>query len=240
MIKQVDITEINQDENLFLTKIKANAICYNKFDFCSSYLQTIDGKQTALINVLSANATVFANENALFSELCEFLKFKGVVNIFCNKLFAEKTGLKITENGLVLKFLGKTMNMDNILKPTFNPNYKSIYSLLKNEFEMPDYNEFVSDLSYRLQKGLATVVSDEKGVAFTLWETENAAVISALSVDITLRRQGVGSRILHSLISALEKKQIYVYCEEKLKNFYIKNGFEIIDEYFVGKDFKYI
>lgn len=237
MIKLVDITDLSCKDNLFLIKCKANSLCYEKYDFCNTFSQEINGETLAFINILSGNATVFCEDNADFDEIKQFLKMQSVKSIFCNKTACEKLGLKPLNKGFIMKFNGE-QKFDNILKFTGNPIFKADYSILKQHFSMPDYNEFVADLSFRLNHNFAHIIEEDGGVVFTLWETDDTAVISALAVDITKQNKGIGTKLLQSIIGQLINKEIYIYCEsEKVKCFYEKNGFATTDKYYFGEEF---
>lgn len=230
MIKQVDITESFNADNLFLIKIKANSLCYKNYDFCKTFSEEENGKTTAYINILSGNATVYLSENASKQEIRSFLLFYGVKNVFCNRPFSLKN------KGIILKHDTKT-DCEQSLYKTVCPDYTSAYSLLQSEFKMPDYNEFVSDLSFRLSKGFARLIQTGEGVVFTLWETKTQAIISAIAVEKSRRKSGIGSLLLKSIIADLkqENKEIFVYCEEETQDFYIKNGFLPSGNYFTGE-----
>lgn len=234
MIKQVDIIENTLEENLFTIKIKSNFNCYDKFDFCNTYFQEINGKTTAIINILNVSSTVFCYKEADFEEIESFLEFQSVSSIFCNRIFAEYIGINRFNSGVVLKKAYTRSDGENY-KFTYNPDYKSIYGLIKNEFELPNYDDFVSDLSFRLKNGFSKIISDEKGVVFSGWETENASVISAIAVDITDRQKGEGSRLLNAFINGCDGKEIYSYCTEKTVEFYQKNGFTPTDNFYFLK-----
>ena len=237
MIKLVDITNISCKDNLFLIKCKSNSLCYEKYDFCNTFSQEINSKTLAFINILSGNATVFCEDNADFDEIKQFLKIQSVKSIFCNKTTCEKLELKPLNKGFIMKFNGER-NFENILKFTVNPSFKSDYSILKQHFSMPDYNEFVADLSFRLNHNFAHIIEDDGGVIFTLWEADDTAVVSALAVDITKQNKGIGTRLLQSIIGQLINKEIYIYPNsEKVKRFYEKNGFITTDKYYFGEEF---
>lgn len=230
MIKQVDITENFEADNLFLIKIKANSLCYKRYDFCKTFECEENGKTTAYINILSGNATVYLSESASENEIRSFLLFYGVKNVFCNRPFS------LQNRGIILKY-GAETDCEKKICTTVYPDYKSAYSLLKSEFLMPCYNEFVSDLSFRLNKGFSRLIQTDGGVVFTLWETKTQAIISAIAVEKSKRKSGIGTRLLKSIIADLKQgnKEIFIYCEEKTKEFYIKNGFLPTGYYFTGE-----
>lgn len=236
MIKEVDITENFSEDDLFLIKIKANALCYKNFSFCENFSQQKDGKTTAFISFLNQNATVFAKPNSDFEEMKNFLLFKGVKNVFCSDFSAQKLGITPKTKGFVLEFK-EELNKNTDEKFCFFPDYKKVFSLLENEFLIEDYNDFVSDLSFRIKGGFAKLITNRNGVIFSGWETKNSSVISAIAVDITKRNKGFGTCLLNSFLTLQKDKTIYVYCEENMAEFYKNRGFEIIERFANGKYF---
>ena len=81
------------------------------------------------------------------------------------------------------------------------------------------------------------MIQTDGGVVFTLWETKTQAIISAIAVEKSKRKSGIGTRLLKSIIADLKQgnKEIFIYCEEKTKEFYIKNGFLPTGYYFTGE-----
>ena len=227
MIKSFCIDENFVENNVFLTKIKSDALAFKDFDFSKTYFQEVEDKITAYIGILGENANVYVIDNKDTKEIVDFLLFYGVKSVFSNYEFCN-------ESGIVLKYEKKGDEKDEF-KPTAYPDYKSAYNILNKTFSMPEYNEFVSDLSYKISHNHARFIANENGLIYTLWETRDFAVISAIAVDEKNRNNGVGSRLLKSMVASLRDKEIYVYCEEKTKDFYIKNGFEPTDRYFTGE-----
>ncbi|MBQ5591203.1 MAG: hypothetical protein IIU65_05945 [Clostridia bacterium] len=220
MITQIFDFDGISAENLILTRIKANSKAYEGFDFCKTYIQTNEkDEKCAIINIIDNSATVFMFLNHLQEELFDFLNFFGIKNLFCNFNFEnakKKSVLKSSET-----------NGEKHYDTTLFPDYKSVFSLLKEEFLINDYNNFVSDLSFRLKHNMAKIICEDFGFVFTLWETKSSAVISAIAVNGESRNANKGSSLLQSIVYDLkcENKDIYVYCEESLEGFYIKNGF---------------
>lgn len=238
MIKQVDITESFNADNLFLIKIKANSLCYKDYEFCKTFFEEQNGEICAYINILGESATIFSKENADENEIKAFLLFNNIKNVFCNR------GFSLKSQGVILKHnlkntVGINFNNQNKfnIKKAFFPDFKSAFLILKDEFFMPDYNDFVSDLSFRIKNNSARFFQAEGAVAFTLWETDSQAVISAIAVEKSKRKNGLGTKLLQSIVNDIlkENKEIYVYCEEKNKDFYIQNGFLQTEKFYTGE-----
>lgn len=234
MIKEVDITENFSEEDLFLIKIKSNALCYKDFDFCESFCQQNNGKTSAYINFLNKNAVIFAKPDSDFEEIKNFLLFKNASNVFCNDFVAQKLKITPKTSGFILKYSGGKKENTNE-KFCFHPEFKEIYNLLEKDFLIGDYNDFVSDLSFRIKNGFAKLIKVPKGVIFSGWETKKSSVISAIAVDITERNKGIGTNLLNSFLSLQSEKDVYVYCEEKMVDFYKTKGFEIKERFVNGK-----
>ena len=238
MISLVNITETFKADNVFLLKIKSNALLYKDFDFCKTYVQKDkDENETAFIGIFERVATCFCKDEADFDEIRDFLDFFGIDNVFCNEVFAKNID-KYKFSEIDLLKCKDDITGEKVYEKTFFPEYKSVYDLLSKDFSIGEYNEFVSDLSFRLKHNFARLIQCEKGVVFTAWEDENSAVISAISVYITERGNAYGSSLLKSLIYDLrqdKKQDIFVYAKEKITPFYIKNGFEMKEKIYSGK-----
>ena len=62
---------------------------------------------------------------------------------------------------------------------------------------------------------------------------DNKAKLERMAIDKEYRKQGLGSVLLHKVISfAKEKniKEIYLHSQLKAKEFYASNGFKLISE----------
>ena len=233
MIKAIDtpasLCGFCEDDNIFLVKILSNFTAYGGFNCLRTWVQN----DCAVIQAVDDNAVIFAENNADFDEIAEFLPFCGISTVFTSYENAEKLRLEATEHGVILR-KGKMSNhappKSGITRQYF-PDYTKVYSqLLQCGFTLPPRNDFAADLSLRLRKNTARIFCNDDCTALCIvgCETAKSAVISAVAVSPDRRRQGLGSNILQTACLSLknEQKQVYLYRESgKNKEFYINNGF---------------
>ncbi len=236
MIKQVDLAFLQkaQDipQNVFTTRIFANALAYENMEFCRSFALEQDGKILGAINLLEKSACVWVSELSgkdLLTETEQFLVFLGANFVFTNCETLVKSEM---QQGKVL--LKTALKKDSVSAPAY-PDYKKAYEILCESFDMPDYLDFLSDLSYRVPKGLASVSLFDNAVGITNWHYRDACVISAIAVKSEVRHTGVGTDVIKSIIDTAKSEKIYVYAQEQTVPFYIKNGFETQGNYYAGK-----
>lgn len=217
------------DDNIYLVKILSNMAAYSGLACVRTWVQ----KSSAVIQTVDSSAMVFADNDADFEEIAEFLQFSGCKTVFISHENAAKLRLKTIDHGVILR-KGKMSNhappKNGVIRQYF-PDYTQIYSLLKKcSFSLPTRDDFAADLSLRLRKNTARVFCNDEYTAICIvgFETEKSAIISAVAVSPDLRRQGLGSDVLQTACSSLnnEQKQMYLYREiGKNEEFYINNGF---------------
>ena len=236
MIKQVDFAFLQNaqeiPQNVFTTRIFANALAYEGVDFCRTYVLEHEGEILGAINLLGESACVWVSESSgeeMLTETEQFLAFLGANFVFTNAKSLVKSDL---QQGKVL--LKTALKKDSVSAQAY-PDYKKAYEILCESFDMPDYLDFLSDLSHRVPKGLASVSLFDNAVGITNWHYRDACVISAIAVKDKCRHTGVGTDVIKSIIDTAKCEKIFVYTQEQTVPFYIKNGFEIIGNYYAGK-----
>ena len=95
------------------------------------------------------------------------------------------------------------------------------------DIDLPSFENFAADISHRLRHGAAIAALDDNSAALG-FKCDKGAIVNGISVKRELRGRGLGGRILGELLSYSDG-DILAAAEEKNTEFYIKNGFEIID-----------
>lgn len=156
-------------------------------------------------------------------ELKSFISVIGYGEVFCRKATAEGLGLSITDEFTVLSAsgLGKGFEASPQL------GLKALYDRLTlggdGGISLPDFESFAPDVSHRLRHGGAKVFLSENGAAL-VFLSEKGGILNGIAVKKECRQKGEGSRLLELVRSAADG-DILVCCDEKIKEFYIKNGF---------------
>ena len=238
MISAIDtpteLCEFSENGNIFLVKILSNMTAYGSLPCVQTWVQ---GKN-AVIQTVDDSAVIFANTNADFDEIAEFLPFCGAKTVFTSYENAAKLRLNVMESGIILRKSRTTAHSPpSGITRQYYPDYSRIHSLLYNcGFTLPNRDDFAADLSLRLRNDTARIYCNDNYTALCIvgYETAKSAIISAVAVSPDIRRHGLGSDVLTSACSSLEneQKQIYLYREiGKNEEFYHKNGFTEIGRF---------
>ena len=225
---QSELCEFSENGNIFLVKILSNMTAYGSLPCVQTWVQ---GKN-AVIQTVDASAVIFADENADFDEIAEFLPFCGAKTVFTSYENAAKLRLNVMESGIILRKSRTTAHSPpSGITRQYYPDYSRIHSLLDNcGFTLPPRNDFAADLSLLLRNDTARIFCNNDYTALCIvgCETAKSAIISAVAVSPDVRRRGLGSDILTAACSSLEneQKQVYLYREiGKNEEFYRNNGF---------------
>lgn len=238
MISAIDtpteLCEFSENGNIFLVKILSNMTAYGSLPCVQTWVQD----KNAVIQTVDDSAVIFANTNADFDEIAEFLPFCGAKTVFTSYENAAKLRLNVMESGIILRKSRTTAHSPpSGITRQYYPDYSRIHSLLYNcGFTLPNRDDFAADLSLRLRNDTARIFCNNNYTALCIvgCETAKSAIISAVAVSPDIRRHGLGSDVLTSACSSLEneQKQVYLYREiDKNEDFYLKNGFTEIGSF---------
>lgn len=236
LIQTTDCLSSFDKTDIFITKIMSNMITYRSDNRLLTWAQD----SHALFQMFDGSAAFYADENADFDEIRDFIRFLGGAEIFTSRKCADRLSADIQSGGIIMK-RSYTSPVSSGFKPPPFPEYSKIYDLLnKTGFTLPPKDSFLCDLHARFKRKTARIFcnDDYSSLALTGFETKECAVISAVATDPDFQNTGLGSTALISLCSALEKekKVIYLYREnDKNERFYNKNGFENYGEFVICK-----
>lgn len=217
--------------DLFSTRICATLISYGNQPFIQNWVQEIDSKIVAYLQLIDQTLTVSATDSADVDEIKEFIPMTGAKQVFCDASLGRKLGF--VSSGCVMVKKHSRKQIKSYIKQIVAPDYKMLYNQLCTFFPMPPFEDFYLDFSHRVRHGTARVLAtqDYKAIAMTGWETEYSAVISAVAVSPESRGKGLGIAAVNALCDVLKDKKIYLYCEPKTTAFYEKSGFVVCGEF---------
>lgn len=165
-------------------------------------------------------------ETALFAASC------GAGQIFCAPNTARALGFPLTETGPILYRDQPKKEAPPWEEP---PSPRVLYEILSacegEGFPVPEFEPFYLDTSHRLRHGTAkAVILSENGqpaaCALALAVTENAALLTAVSVLPAFRRKGLGQKAVESLCQKLPGRRVFLFrSERENKEFYESLGF---------------
>lgn len=183
---------------------------------------------------------LYLTEVSDIEEIDEFILFSGCTYVMYHADFALGFNSVSEIKGDVLAYKTRSKNLS---KSITEPDIPSIYEVLKSceseEFIVPDYLPFLSDMTHRKNKGKCTAAGIEKdGVlascAMAVSETENAVIIGAVATRPAYRCQGLSRQVVISLSEkyAEQNKTVYVFsANKKNTRFYEHSGFEKISKF---------
>ncbi len=234
MIKLIDdfgdCSRFTFSDDVFFQRIYSDFNTQSVFDDTAFYVNTINGYPVAVISKVKGSITISAEKCADFAEIAEFLKVIGYSSILCDKEFSDyfdgvKTFGSILINRPIEKFHCEA-------KELYTENLKDVSTLTQEAFSIKlDFEEWFADMSHKLRhKGarLFGIYSDNKliSTAFSLFETEESAVISSLATIKEMRCHGYGEKLLKTLLSENTGRNVYVFTENTdVENWYKKFGF---------------
>ena len=208
----------------FCAKITAIAKTYGTgYDFVRFYVQ----EQSCAISIIDGNMTAWCNDNADFEELRAFTNIMGFATLQCSEEVIKKIGFEPDNSSYIVKYTG-----DRAVKPsnfTDNWDFKEIYNLLcKCEFDMGDYNYFLTDVCARINKGTCTFggIADKElmSCAFRLFEGNKSALLGAVATSPEHRGKSLASSLVPYM--AQGEKDVFLFCRnDGLLKFYEKCGF---------------
>lgn len=198
------------------------------YDFALFWIQD---EGSAAISRIDGAATVYADENADYEELSEFLKAIGYSDMICNKTAAENLKLEIDDSSFIVKYNdSRSVDESGILK---DYDKKEIYALLCScGFSMGSYGAFLADFCSRLNKKTAflSAIADDDGLcacASALFSGRKSTLLGAVATKKEKRGRGYAEKLVRCLAKN-GRGEIYLFCRnDSLAGFYEKCGFEI-------------
>ena len=215
MIALTDFLPDASEPNVEYIRTKCLYDCY-KDDKDVLFWEQDGGK--AYISLASGDMTVFC-ENGDYEEIKEFISVISPRSIFGSLEVLEKLGFSDIHSVFVMS------RKADILGETVGDDLKSreIYDILNvKEFVLPEYPYFAVDLCRRLNRGLADYFAIRNKCAAVSFHTGNYAVLNG----IVSREKGLGTVALKAILQKNYGRELIVCCEEKLIEFYEKNGFK--------------
>ncbi len=208
-----------------LIKIKCAYAAYRDYNNVAQFYHgEADGSVFAVIGKICGYVSLWTDGRNK-EELKSFLKFIGYNGIFTSLKTAQSLNLKINEECLVFKALPPFEKAET----SQSASVRELLAVLRQGLTIPDADEFVADVTFRVLHGCADYVTEDGGGAVLFYD-QSGALINGIAVPQNNRGKGQGSRIMKLLLSRAENREVYACCVEENKHFYIKNGFSLIGE----------
>lgn len=224
--------------SLLGTYLACRAQCYGTaYDFVRFWYASYDETLHAVIGSIDGAAVLLADAEADPVELRAFLHMQGFSSVMTNEVTATRCGLAVTERKTAFRFAGTAVQTESTAQ---SAEMKDVYTLISRcipgsfDNTKEAYLRFLSDFTFRKNRNAARLSAalDNgvlQGCALTAAETQIAAVLSGVAVDASVRKTGIGRRVVLSLVHTLQAagKDVYVIALNKsAETFYQRIGFE--------------
>ncbi len=233
MIKLVDNFKdynIKGFDDVFFYRIMSDFNTIRQFDNVDFYVSLIEDDVTAVMSKVNGVITISAADNADFQEINEFVKVIGFTTILCDEKFSSSFIGKKTSGKILKLSAGKSFSSDAELLDT--NNLKEIYRVLKRVFKrIPDFSDWFVNTCYGMMHNSvmsAGICTNGKivSVAFMLFISEKAAVLSAVATLPEYRNRGFAMQIVKKLLNENKDKDIFLFLENPLlEEYYAELGF---------------
>ncbi len=210
-----------------LAKIHCSYSAYGNYGNLALFWQQTNnyGDVTAVLSLTDFDMCI-SESTADLCELAEFVSVIAPKSIFTTLKTAVGLNLNILTNCTALEYKGKCS------APPCENTYEGVealYNKLRFGFTLPEYEVFMADISHRIRHNACSYVTTKYGAAAIL-TAKNCAVLTGIAVEQSMRKNGIGSALLSRALSGIREKRILAVAEKDVLNFYIKNGFEVLEE----------
>lgn len=167
-------------------------------------------------------------------EVSSFLEMTGAGRALCDGSYT-LTGYRQVNSGWLLQ-----ASRPVAVAPSFSvyhPTLRDVYAVLQTcageQFPLPPWEDFYVDMNHKLRHGAVRLLgirdaAELCAVGMTVAETEDSAVLGAVSCRPDRRRQGYGTQVVGSLVNALlrEDKTVWLHrAQNDNAAFYQSMGF---------------
>jgi len=245
MLKRADTGDLSAirricDGSIIGCKILCQVLSYGfERNFLEVWLMCENDTVLAVITKFYDDAAVITSDDE--SVDCEQLKLFFSMSGYNTIILSEELALRLGfESAVIKKGYRFECEVNGYTSDLLNEDdYYDAYELISREIPgsfkkgRDAYLSFVSDFTFRQRRSMARGVCTHDGdklasVAVTSSETKNAAVISGVACDSSLRKKGIGKTTVLSIVERLlaDKKTPYVIAlNESAEGFYEHIGF---------------
>ncbi len=247
-IMQTVLSTLVSQDNIYACRIACLLKSYGiGYPFLSFYIQTDEnGNAVSAVSEYYSDMTVMLTQDSDIAELVQFLEMRGFSSVLSEKkLFPELP----CEEGVVMRLENRERLLNarchDKLILNIQPDPGKIWRLLKScedeSFHVPEYEDFLPDMSHKIRHGTALCASAEYqsrtvGTAMTVAQSESCAVIGAVCASKELQRTGIGSFCMRELCCRLGGRTIYIMrSRDENEGFYSSLGFENRESFYITK-----
>lgn len=194
------------------------------------------GKCTGAVVRSGTNFILFVTDECDTAEISSFMRVAGASSVICNgKYRLDIFGSKNVSGAVLVR--NKPFDQNdvelNIIEPEIKDAYNLIVKCADRNFKPPVFEDFYVDVNHKLRhKTMRMYGISENGrlaaIAMTVAESDNGAVLGAVSCDPEYRKHGYGSSIVKYISNRLiaENKTVFLHRAKNANlSFYNNLGF---------------
>lgn len=194
------------------------------------------GRCTGAVARSGTNFIMFITDDCDLSEVSSFMRVAGASSVLCSgKYQLDLFGSRHITGSVLART--KLFETENDKLTVVIPEIKSVYELIvkcaDENFRPPAFEDFYVDVNHKLRHNTTRLygISEDNtlvAVAMTVAESENGAVLGAVSCDPEYRKKGYGSSIVKYISNRLieEDKTVFLHRAKNANvSFYNNLGF---------------
>lgn len=235
--KYKNVTAKLKDKDVFFTRINVLYKSYGlNCDFLDIWYQSFNEDYVSLISRLDNQFILFLTENSNIQEIEEFLNVLGFSHLLFNEKYSLNFNSSKSETGLIMKreFIDNNIKENNCIFTT-NNEYKDVFNFFNNcnssVVKISDYGYFVTDLHSKVRVNCSKIYSLEQKDKIVscaiITGDERCKIISPIATLPQYRNNDYAK----SLLNNVKEDNLYLFCEDNLKECYTKMGFNIIGKW---------
>lgn len=228
----------------FGSRIYSHFMCYGyEFDFVDFWVQiNEDNEVCAAFCKIDGDFIACLDYSSDFDEISSFLSFQDKLSVTFNMKFQDRIDLdkNSVTSGDILMYKGndKIVSAFEMITPELKEYHNLLLSCKSDDFFVPEYMTFLSDVSRRQQRNLCDIfgikIEDElASCAMTVSYTDFSVILGAVATHPNHRKHGYAGCIVKSLAEkycCLDSVYIYTTVERNTL-FYQSLGFVITDKW---------
>ena len=214
-------------------KIRALLLAYGtKYDFCRFYVSD----NFILCEMNGSFVVCETGSVSNVSELAEFFVFNGFSEIFCSEDIGGSLRVQLNCSAQkvdLMRFYGEPVKCAEV---ECEPPLDEVFKILSSSFDI-GYEQWYVDMSHRIRHNVAKARKLGSSALMIQHDLNCEALLSQIATLPNERGHGNASQLISSVCAELSQSNIYVICEEKLRLFYQRIGFEkTADKFIITKD----
>lgn len=211
-------------------KIRALLLAYGvKYDFCrffvSDFFVLCEMNGSFVVSEIAESPNV---DN--IDELADFFAFGGFSEIFCSESLGRRLESKLCCNIEIvnlMRFCGEA-RISETAEVEKSPLLDEVFSILKTAFNI-DYGYWYADMSHRIRHNVAAARTLRNSALIIQHNLNGEALLSQIATAPENRNRGNAKKLIKAVCAELSPSEVFVICEDSLKEFYRKIGFEQVE-----------